>query len=269
VRRFNAGIALYGLIVLVVLVPKAVVPDAAIYRTGLPELTLLRFGAMSKLLFLGLAALFAYRTASSFEADNPVRRAWRLLAVGLVGYLLAQGYLAFFHLVLGTSSPFPSPADAVFMAANPFLLAAFWVFIRAYREAGFPVGTAREHALLALAAAIAFSAIGVFLLRPILDAPAPPLERFLNIAYPAFDFLILVPILILLRITFAFRGGQVWTVWAALLAGFVFLCAGDVLYAYFATMAQKHLESIVDAMFILAYVFIAQGTVQQYELVKS
>jgi hypothetical protein len=98
---------------------------------------------------------------------------------------------------------------------------------------------------------------------------APPLEKALNTAYPAFDFLILIPLLILLRITVAFRGGRVWTIWAALLGGFVSMCAGDILYAYFSTLGQSWLEPILDALFILAYILMAQATMKQFDAVRS
>jgi hypothetical protein len=171
--------------------------------------------------------------------------------------------------VLGLTSPYPSPADAAFMAAYPFQLAAFWRFIGAYRESGLPVGTRREHGLLALAAALVFLAVGYVALGPVTAASSPPLEKALNVAYPTFDFLILIPLVILLRITVPFRGGRIWTVWAALLAGFVSMGAADILYAYFVTLGQSWLESLVDVLFILSYILVAQATLKQRELLGS
>ena len=268
-KRLDLVSAVAGIAVLAALVPKAFLPDAPVYRDVLTDLTLMRLGAVAKILFLGSATVFAHRTASAFEAGNPARLAWRLLGIGLLGFLLGQGYLAFFQFVLGRPSPYPSPADAGFIAGYPVLLAAFWSFIRAYRASGLPVGSARQHLLLALAATLAFVAIGAVALAPALAASAPPLEKALNTAYPAFDFLILIPLLILLRITIAFRGGRVWTIWAALLAGFVSMCAGDILYAYFSTLGQAWLEPILDALFVLAYILMAQATMQQFEAVRS
>jgi hypothetical protein len=83
---------------------------------------------------------------------------------------------------------------------------AFWRFIGAYRESGLPVGSHREHGLLALAAAAVFFATWLVALGPVLGTSAPPLEKALNVAYPTFDFLILIPLVILLRITVPFRG---------------------------------------------------------------
>jgi hypothetical protein len=269
VKRLDLLTAVLAALVVAVWAPKAFAPGAAVYRDILSELVLLRLGAVAKILFLGVATVSSHRIASAFEAGNPARRAWRLLGIGLVGFLLGQGYLAFYQFVLGRSSPYPSPADLGFVAGYPFLLAAFWSFIHAYRESGFPVGSAREHLVIALAAAAVFLGVGAITLRPALSAAAPPLEKALNAGYPAFDFLILIPVLILLRITLAFRGGRVAAIWAALLAGFVFMCAGDILYAYFSTLGQAWLEPLLDALYMLAYLLMAQATLKQHAALRS
>jgi hypothetical protein len=267
-KRFNLVAVFYGLTLLALLLVKAVAPGVS-YPGWLSDVTLLRMGALAKILFLGLATLCAHQAAASFETDNPARPAWRLLGVGLAGFFLGQAYLAVYQIALGLTSPYPSPADIAFMAAYPFLLAAFWWFIRAYRESGLPVGSPREHWLLALAASAVFLAIGFVALGPVLAASSPPLEKLLNIAYPTFDFLILIPLVILLRITVPFRGGRIWTVWAALLAGFVLMGAGDILYAYFVTLGASWLDSIIDLLFIVSYVLVAQATLNQRELLTS
>jgi hypothetical protein len=269
VKRVIQTATALGLLLVVVLVAKAFAPEAALYRDWLGEVVILRMGAVTKLFFLATATVFSHRIATSLEADNPARRAWRLLGLGLLGFLVGQSSLGFYQIVLGRASPYPSAGDVAFMAGYPFLLAAFWSFVHAYRESGLPVGSAREHLILAVVAGLGFAGVAAIVLRPILVASAPPLEKFLNTAYPAFDFLILIPLLILLRITLPFRGGQVWTIWAALLGGFACMCAGDILYAYFSSLGKTWLESLLDALFILAYVLIARATWKQLEAINA
>jgi hypothetical protein len=265
-RHFPALAGAAGLVVVAVFLPKALFPEAPLYRDWLTEAFFTRFGALSKLVFLAAALVFSHRAASSFDEANAARLPWRFLSVGLFAFLLGQSYLAFVQVVLGQPSPYPSPADAAFMMGYPFFVACFWLFIRAYREAGFPVGTAAQHVRIGSAAALGLAAIGVVALGPVLQASVPGLERALNLAYPVFDLLILVPVSILLRITFAFRGGRLWTIWAAILAGFISMGAGDILYAYFVTLGHGDLEPIVDALYTLAYVFLALGCARQYQL---
>lgn len=258
-----------SVLLMAVLVAKGFAPDAALYRDWLGVVTLMRLGAVTKLFFLATATFLSHRIASSLEADNPARRAWRLLGVGLVGFLAGQSFLGFYQIVLGRFSPFPSLGDVGFMLGYPFLLAAFWSFVHAYRASGLPVGTAREHLVLAIVAGVGFVGLAAITLRPALLASAPPLEKFLNAAYPAFDCLILIPLLILLRITLPFRGGKVWTIWAALLGGFASMCAGDILYAYFSSLGKTWLESPLDALYILAYVLVARATWKQLEAIRA
>ncbi len=67
-----AGMALMGAIFL----PKLLAPDSAIYRDLLTPEAILFIAAPVKLVFLLIAAIYACRSAASFESTNPVRTAW-------------------------------------------------------------------------------------------------------------------------------------------------------------------------------------------------
>jgi len=252
-----------------VFLPQPFWAASPLYTQLLTEPVLLRLGAPTKLLFLFLGALFAWRSARLFEPGNPVRPTWMFLAVGITGFFLGQATLAFYQLVLGVAVPFPSLADVFFLLAYPLLILGFVTAILAYEKVGFPIGTSSERWALALLAGIVFAMAGVYVLRPILAAPISPLERFLNAAYPALDLVILVPVLILMRIALRFRGGSVVRVWTAVLLGFCFMCVGDVLFAYFSGMGQERLGSLVDLMFVWAYISVSRGAVEQHRLLTS
>jgi hypothetical protein len=70
---------------------------------------------------------------------------------------------------------------------------------------------------------------------------------------------LLVPLALLLRTTWHFRGGSVGTAWIVVLSGFVFLCAGDVLFAYFTALGLTGLDPFVHGAYILSYGLIAAG----------
>jgi len=110
--------------------------------------------------------------------------------------------------------------------------------------------------------------VGYPTLKPVAAIPAPPLETFLNVAYPVLDLAVLVPVAILLRIAVRFRGGEVWKVWAGLLAGFVLMCIGDILFAHLAALGRADLDPLIHVMYILAYAAIARGALGQYQLLK-
>ena len=54
-----------------------------------------------------------------------------------------------------------------------------------------------------------------------------------------------------------------------LLGGIVFLCAGDIFFAYFQSLGEQHLDPFVHATFLLAYGLIAGGAHRQLQLLKS
>ncbi|PYQ01790.1 MAG: hypothetical protein DMF82_18165 [Acidobacteria bacterium] len=225
-------------------------------------------GNAAKLAFLAIAAGAAIGSAKQFERDNPMRGTWRLFAAGFVTFAAGQAVLGTYQAVLRLPSPFPSAADAFFMCSYPLLLAALFRAIRAYGATGYPIGTAFERAGTGGAVAAVAVIVGYPTLKPVAAIPAPPLETFLNVAYPVLDLAVLVPVAILLRIAVRFRGGEVWKVWAGLLAGFVLMCIGDILFAHFAALGRADLDPLIHVMYILAYAAIARGALGQYQLLK-
>jgi hypothetical protein len=248
---------------------KVVVPDSGLFRTVLTPHALQVVGALSKLTFLLMAAIFAWTSARAFEAGNPVRPAWRLLAAGSLTFFLAQLSYAPYQLVYNQDPPFPSVADVLFMLAYPLFVAALFSFIRGYQDAGYPVGTAQTRWAIAGAVLAACAVAGYFVLRPVIQGPSTGIEKLLNVAYPVLDFALLIPTVLLIRMTMAMRGGAAWRVWAALLAGFVFLCVGDILFAYLPTLGRDGVDPLIHAMYILSYALTARGVLYQHELLTS
>jgi len=267
-KTARRALVVYAFAVALVFTAQALWPEAAIFKGPAAEAWLLRLGAFTKLPFLGLAWYHARAATRALEDGNPALTPWRLMTLGFLGFALGQSMLVFYQLVLG-QSPYPSLADIFFICAYPLLIAAFFGFISAYRESGYPVGTPREHATIGLILAAVFVVISFVLLRPVLAQPGPLLERVITAAYPFFDFVLLVPVLILLRITAPFRGGAVFHAWALVLFGVVALCAGDILYAYFQVLGRESLGPLVDATYVLAYLGLALGALEQRTLLEG
>src|SRR5688572_29976722 len=199
-------VLLVAAVVAVLFAAKVVLPDSGLYRMLLTPHALQVVGALSKLTFLLMAAIFAWTNARAFEPGNPVRPAWRLLAAGCVAFFLAQLSYAPYQLVLNQDPPFPSLADVLFMLAYPLFVAALFSFIRGYQAAGYPVGTARTRWAIAGTVAAACAVAGYFVLRPVIQGPSTGIEKLLNVAYPVLDFVLLIPTVLLIRVTLAMRG---------------------------------------------------------------
>ena len=226
---------------------------------------LLIAGGWTKLLALVIAALFAIRSTVLLGAGNPARAPWGMLAGGLGALALGQATLVYFQTFRHVS-PFPSIADVWFVIAYPLLVAGVIAFIAAYARSGFPMrGTSLMFVLLG-GAAIA----GAWpILRPIVQSADALLPKTLNVLYPALDLVLLVPVIVLLVITSRFRGGTVWHIWCAMLAGFVFTAVGDILFAYFSTLGLSSLDPAVHAMYLVAYGGLAVGAMEQRRLLAA
>jgi diguanylate cyclase (GGDEF)-like protein len=135
---------------------------------------------------VGLSAVVAI--LYGVHLHRPHRRGmWYGLAVGLVvfvaGDVVYSVYVYALHL-----EPFPSPADALYLASYPLLAAALLVMIRS-RTGG------RDRAGL-IDALIITTGLGLlswtFLMRPIAADPSLTAEtRLISIAYPLADVLLL------------------------------------------------------------------------------
>jgi hypothetical protein len=248
--------------------PRIIGGDASL-PSWAPPARLEAIGSFAKLGSLLLGAVFGLRVAARLEKGNPARLAWLLLGLWLACFAAGQAALMSYTLFLGREAPLPSLGDAGFLTGYALMLVAAWRFVFVYRASGFPVGSARQHAAIALGAALVLTAVAVPLLAPIAAAEVPLRERMINLAYPILDLAALVPTLVMLRITRAFRGGKVWAAWAALLFGFVLMTGGDILFAYFSSAKMTSFAPGIDLMFLLGYFFAASGTMLQHEMVRD
>src|SRR5262249_46209453 len=96
-----------------------------------------------------------------------------------------------------------------------------------------------------------------------------PVAKALNAAYPLLDMALLVPLTLLLRTTWQFRGGSVGTAWLIVLSGFAFMCVGDVLFAYFSALGRTGLDPFVHAAYIVPSGSLAAGVRRHLALVAG
>jgi len=122
----------------------------------------------------------------------------------------------------------------------------------------------------------ASTVVGAAALVPVLGSTAPALERLISGGYVVLDIVLLVPIFMLMRTTFGFRGGGIWKVWVGVLSGFVFTSLGDLFFAYFRArpgglfgLRGDQLDAISDVLFLLSYLAIARGALHQVELLRA
>ena len=101
-----------------------------------------------------------------------------------------------------------------------------------------------------------------------LAADAPLGQRLLAVSYPLLDLALLVPTVVVLRQAWHLRGGWLWRCWVRLLAGVVCLAAGDVAFAWFATLGIDALDPLLDLTFVSGYLLVASGTHVQRDALR-
>lgn len=243
-------------------------PTSAVYAGILTPHVMLAVAAIIKLAFLLSGVLASFACRDRLERGNPARPAWTLLSIGLLASFVGQLSFAPFQIVEGVT-PFPSVGDLYFVLSYPFFIAAFLAFLRAYREAGLPLGSATERGGIVAGVALLALLVAVPILTPVVTTEGALLDRLLTVVYPVLDLVLLVPLALLLRVALRLRGSHVGVVWGLLLGGFVFLCLGDVLFAYFAALGKQHLDPFVHGTYILAYGLVACGALRQLRLLSS
>lgn len=252
----------------VTLVGWAIAPGSALYSRVLTPDRLLALATVVKLAYLFAAAALAFACRDRLDPGNPARPAWFLLSLGMLANFAGQLSLAPFQ-VFRAETPFPSVADIYFVLAYPLLIAALLVLLNAYRESGFPVGSLAERAGIVVAVGVLAAVVALPVLRPLTQVGGPLLDRILTVAYPVLDLVLLLPLALLLRVALRLRGSHAGEVWLLLLSGFVFLCAGDICFAYFQSMGEAQLDPFVHATFVLAYGLVAGGAHRQLELLRD
>jgi hypothetical protein len=244
---------------------------AAPRDAGLGSLELLR--AAQTVVLLAASAL-AMRAAWMFEAGNPARTAWALLSLGLAALVMGEAIEVLYTMVWAIEAPVPSPADAFFLLAYPLLGLAFVLVRRAYRASGYPVGSGQG--AFVWTTVVALTLLGGLVLAPLTRAEAPLAERAVTAAYVVLDLLVLVPLLLLLRMTWRFRGGGLYKVWAGVILGFLLTLAGDVFFAYLkgragevAGLGGEQLGVVSDVLFLVSYLAISRGILYQIDILDA
>lgn len=234
------------------------------------ESTMFAFMKLANGVQVALALLAAWTTARVYrrlDADNAARMPWLLISAGFAAFAAGESVDAYYELV-GRNRPFPSPLDAVFLAAYVLIGLAFVSFVRTYLQSELS-GDGRRHRRPTLVFGAALAAVGVAITYLLLTGAGALAERLVAAAYPVLDLLALVPAFLLMRITLEFRGGALWRVWASILAGFVLTCAADFLFAYFTVRGTDGQDALMEALYLLAYAAFWRGSRVQDGLLSS
>jgi PAS domain S-box-containing protein len=192
--------------------------------------------------------------ASRRSADRRTERAWRLIALALVLWLLGDGYLAYFEVIKG-DEPFPSPADAAFLAFYPCLAAALLSLPGAPDDRS-------ERRNLALDAVIVLLGASMLVWYLVVGPGVRPeepgaLALILSVAYPAGDLVLLFGLVVIVL-----RRPQTQAL-RVLLAAVACVVVADIGYTRLALADTFDRGDWPDAGWLVGeYLFVLAGTIQ-------
>jgi diguanylate cyclase (GGDEF)-like protein len=186
----------------------------------------------------GAACLLRART------DRDERLAWSLLGAGMVCWALGDLYWDAF-LYYDRRPPFPSPADAGYLAFYPLAYVGLIRLVRA-RMRGFRPVVILDGAI----GALTMISAGVDLVLGVAARSAPHdlVRGLVTIGYPLLDIVLLG----LVVGTAALAGWRLSRTWVLLLAGLATMAFADAVYAYEVAKDSYAVGSWLDMLWLLS-----------------
>lgn len=252
VSRRTWGLALFGVIVSL--------GGLVLARTGVggSESVAALVANLPSLITAGVATSVALWAALRFERGEGLQRQWFLVGLGALALFAGDAIYAYLEIVARQEVPFPSAADAFYLASFPLMGAALLMALLGFRKS-----LNLKSALLVAAAVAALATIALWasVFSPILsDMEVSVLERVLGVFYPVGDFWLLVfPALALSIALSRFGGGRIVWPWWAVVAGFALIAAADTGFSLTQASDTYFSGSPIDLGWTLGYTAIAIG----------
>ncbi|MEM3704116.1 MAG: hypothetical protein QXX79_06865 [Candidatus Bathyarchaeia archaeon] len=173
---------------------------------------------------------------------------WLYFAIGLLLWFLGEVFWALYTLVLGVELPYPSIADAFWVAGYiPFFIALYWyvkLFSRALTKKMLALSMAATTALTIIVADTLFTYN--FMTEENLAA------LIMDFAYPILDLLLFSVAHIGLTI---FWKGKLGKSWLLISAATVTDTCADALFSYTTAQGAYYSGHMLDVLFCIAYLF--------------
>lgn len=200
-----------------------------------------------------LAVAFSIKVVYRQKLDGLFGRAYAGLAIGLVLWFTAEMIWGYYGIILQIQLPFPSLADAFWLAGYGPLGYHLFTTARLYRA----FSTKLSKIFVVTAAVAIFSAIYIFKILTTADPSGPygTLSLAISIAYPLADAVMIIPAL--LSITKSGRGELTAIPW--IFVSWIFTAIADAIFGYTADTNITAQISIWNLFYNAAYLIMAAG----------
>ena len=205
---------------------------------------------------IGLVALVIIVLRKA-RIDGASRRAWIFILLASVATGLGNAIWAFYELVLH-QEPFPSWADAAYLAFYPLMMLGLLSFPIAQRK---PADRATFWLDTGVVLIASWMAIWYFVLGPTIESREPDLlSTVLSVAYPLGDFLLLYAVA---RILLRGAGVRMTPTIGLIVPSVVVLVFGDVGFAYLSLNGAYSTGHWIDLTWVLSPALIAVAAYAQ------
>lgn len=175
----------------------------------------------------GTAVMASFWTLKKYAAHNPKPKfsaSWIGFSSGLFMWFLGESAWAVYVLLLGIN-PFPSLADVFYIGGYVFLGLALFLILKLFPS----VFSGKKLAFLVVVSVSVSTAVGYFLLTPILTSEADLFTTVLSAAYPILDIGLFV---LVFSIFMIFIEGTIGKAWFFLTLGVALNIIADLLFNY-------------------------------------
>jgi two-component system, cell cycle response regulator len=183
------------------------------------------------------------------HASGRERAAWLALTLGLFGYFAGDVYYTVVITPMESAAPFPSPADAGYLAIYPGAYVALVLLLRA-RAGRIPPNLWLD----GLVTALAIAALGAALVFGVVASTEGSLAAVAtNLAYPLGDLALLAFVIGVVTVA-GWRAGRTWVLIGI---GFGLFAVIDTIYLYQVALDTYVEDKLLDAGWPAAYVLLA------------
>ncbi len=198
-------------------------------------------------------AAFACILAARRKAGR-LRLAWALIACSAASWTIGEVVWCVYEVGLNQAVPFPSAADAGFLASVPFAIAGILAFSTSARG----TATGWRMWLDGLIIGVALVFVGWAMGLSVVLQGVRRVDDLIALAYPASDIVILTLLILLIRRASELQKGRM----LLLLGGLAANAISDSAFAYLtATNNYTAVGSILDTGWVIGYLMIALAAI--------
>ena len=181
------------------------------------------------------------------------RTSWALLAASSFAWAVGEALWSYYDLVKGVQVPFPSLADAGFLAAIPLACAGLLLFPSSHQRTAHRVQGLLDGCIIATALLFASWAT---ILGPLYRShQGSVLKQVISLAYPMSDVVLVSLVVILI----ARAGRREWISLGLVMTGVVAFAVADSSFAYLTEVNNYGSGNFLDTGWVAGYLLIGLG----------